>query len=372
MEHFAVVQNNDYQIIRTEQQDIEILKNEQKKKWYVVDNSGCLRGYIGSKEYAESVLKNKVVINQQFIYLYDSPDSKKKAEEIFISNETISAIPVISQDMKLLYEYIKDYETFYDELKIDCVINKENKREESIVVSLTTYGKRLDTVYLAIKSIMYQTCKADKIVLFLADEDSNKKIKHEDELVEAGLTIIRNVQNLGPHKKYYQAMMNFKDSIIITIDDDALYDDKLIEELYKHHLKFPNAIVCRWGTRMKKRGESIEEYNLWQDRVKVNEPQIDVCAVGVGGCLYPCGGYRKKFLDAEGIVKCCIGADDLWLKIIEMINGIKTISIGFHSIHLIRGSQDIALSLVNCIEKRNDKYILDIQKYLKIDLCEYL
>lgn len=371
MEHFTAVKNKEYQILWTRHSNIDIIKNSVKKKWYVVDDDGYLRGYIGGKEYAETIRQNSIVINRKFTYLIESVNDKEKAEELFRNNSKLLSIPVISKDGKLLYEYIKDYEAFYDELKIESGINKENKRDKHIVVSLTSHGKRLNTVYLAIKSIMYQTLKADSIVLFLDEGDSDKKILHEDELIEAGLSIVRNVQNLGPHTKYYQAMAKFKDSIIITVDDDILYDDTLLEELYESHLQFPDAIVCRWGTMIKKRGTAIEKYNLWEDKVAVKQPQIDVCALGVGGCLYPCGSYREKFLDREGIIKSCIGADDLWLKAIEMINGIKTISIGFHPIHTIRDTQDIGLSLENCLEERNDLYISNIQKYLNIDLCEY-
>lgn len=371
MEHFVAVKNNEYQIIMTGQLDIDILKKGIKKKWYVVDNEGYLRGYIGGKEYTETFQQNSIVINRKYTYLVQSLDEKEKAEELFRKNNKILSIPVVSKDGKLLYEYVKNYEAFYDELKIESGINKKNKRNERIVVSLTTHGKRLNSVYLAIKSIMYQTLKADNIVLFLDEGDSDKKILHEDELVEAGLSVVRNVQNLGPHTKYYRAMTEFKDSVIITIDDDVLYDDRLLEELYESHLQFPGAIVCRWGTRIKKRGTVIEKYNLWEDKVTVKQPQIEVCALGVGGCLYPCGKYREKFLDKNGIMKSCIGADDLWLKAVEMINGVKTIAIGFHPIHTIRDTQDIGLSLKNCLEERNDLYFSNIQKYLNIDLCEY-
>lgn len=94
-----------------------------------------------------------MVINQQFVYLFDTPDSFQKAEELFRSNENVLNIPVVSHDKRLLYEYVKDYEKFYDELNIECGINKQDKRGKRIVISLTTHGKRLDTVYLTIKSI---------------------------------------------------------------------------------------------------------------------------------------------------------------------------------------------------------------------------
>ena len=50
--------------------------------------------------------------------------------------------------------------------KNDYRLNNNN-RKEKIIVSLTTYNKRINTVFLTIESIFEQTVKPDKIVLWL-------------------------------------------------------------------------------------------------------------------------------------------------------------------------------------------------------------
>lgn len=49
-------------------------------------------------------------------------------------------------------------------------ISKERYCQKEVIVSLTTYGKRLYDVYLAIESIMQQSMKPNRIVLWLGDE----------------------------------------------------------------------------------------------------------------------------------------------------------------------------------------------------------
>lgn len=59
--------------------------------------------------------------------------------------------------------------------QIKIIINQDynlntSNRTEKIIISLTSYPKRFHAVYYAIRSIMLQSVKPDKIVLYL---DSN-------------------------------------------------------------------------------------------------------------------------------------------------------------------------------------------------------
>ena len=55
-------------------------------------------------------------------------------------------------------------------------ISKERYCQKEVIVSLTTYGKRLYDVYLAIESIMQQSMKPNRIVLWLGDELKNRPL----------------------------------------------------------------------------------------------------------------------------------------------------------------------------------------------------
>lgn len=340
------------------------------KFWYILDHDGTLAGCIGGREYAQICETGKIVIKKDFLYIHAGEGEKQAAIETFVANTKIRKLPVLDTSGRLLYEYERSIEAYYEDLDIQCGINRtEDGRREKITVSLTSFGKRLELVHIAIKSLMVQTMKADAIVLYLAEEDSRKKIPQEEELIKAGLRIERNVKDLKSHKKYFYAVQEYSENLIITVDDDVMYDDRLIEDLYAEHLKYPGTVICRRGHRMTKRDGKIAPYDLWEGCVKTVMPEKGICATGVGGVLYPCGKYREAFLDERGIRKSALYGDDLWLKAIELMWGISTYAIGELPARIIEGSQDEALYKENADNKRNDTYLDSLQQYFNINFA---
>lgn len=377
MEHYGAKLNHNIRKIFIEDLQTDRILSEDvatDKFWYVIGRDGTLIGCIGSGEYSQIYETKQIVIKKNFIYIHAGKSEKQEAIEIFSINSKIRKLPVLDKEGKLLYEYVKSIEAYYEDLVIQSGINKSgeqrNFRQEKIIVSLTSYGKRLDLVHIAIKSIMEQTLKADAIVLYLAKEDSQKKIPQEEELIKAGLRIERNVKDLKPHKKYFYAMQEYPESLIITVDDDTIYDEKLLGDLYAAHLKYPEAVICRRGHRMTKRNGEIAPYDLWEGEIKSEMPEKGICATGVGGVLYPCGKYREAFLDERGVRETAFGNDDLWLKAVELIWGISTYAIGGLPVKVIEGSQQEALYRENADNKRNDKYLDMLQRYLNIRLAD--
>lgn len=42
----------------------------------------------------------------------------------------------------------------------------------------------------------------------------------------------------------------YKDEIIITFDDDMIYDKRLVQKLYEEHLRYPETIICGRGHKI--------------------------------------------------------------------------------------------------------------------------
>ena len=372
MEHFGAEINDHLRIEYLEDLQVENIVSAdgvEDKFWYVLNENEMLVGCIGVREYRETCRTGKIYINQNFTYINSGRDEKQAAIDIFLEKPHIKKIPVLDQEGRLLYEYVKSMDAYYDELEIQCGINIGEERKEKIVVSLTSYGKRLDTVYLVVKSIMHQTLKADEIILYIAEADSKRMIEKEDELTKAGLKVIRNVKDLKPHKKYFYSVQNFPESIIITVDDDVMYDDRLIEELYTCHLTYPDAVICSRGHRMTKENGKVASYSSWETCVRSAVPEKGICATGAGGILYPCGQYRKKFIDEEGILKTSLCGDDLWLKAIELMEGVSTFAMGWNCYGLIKNSQETALGVENVVNKKNDEYLDRLGKYFNVNFA---
>ncbi len=115
-----------------------------------------------------------------------------------------------------------------------------------IVASLTSYPARIETTHLAIRSLLAQRVLPDLVVLYLFKEEFPRR--EEDLPAELRQLLSHDVQirwvdiNLKPHKKYYWALQEFSDDIVITFDDDLVYRNSLIGELMESYRKFPYAI----------------------------------------------------------------------------------------------------------------------------------
>jgi hypothetical protein len=97
-------------------------------------------------------------------------------------------------------------------------------RDKSVIVSFTTYGEQIHEVHYVIKSIMAQTIRPNKIVLWLDESEfSESDIPLTlSSLYEFGLEI-GFVSNIKSYKKYIPTAKKYPKDIIITIDDDFIY-----------------------------------------------------------------------------------------------------------------------------------------------------
>ena len=189
----------------------------------------------------------------------------------------------------------------------------------SLIVSLTTYGSRINTVDLAVKSIMLQSRKPSKIYLWLSTESDDIVLPDRlSALVPYGLEIIRGCENLKGHKKYLYAMKKFKKQIVVTIDDDVIYPYDTLDNLYTTYMSHPGCIVARRVHRLIFKDDEIAPYGSWIWECRDTAPSNLLLATGVGGILYPPDCFDTISFDTHLIKKYAIDADDIWLKIMEI------------------------------------------------------
>ena len=257
-------------------------------------------------------------------------------------------------------------------------LNKE-KRNHHIVVSLTSFPARFKTLHLAIKSILCQSIKPDIIFLCLTKEEVNNESELPSNVLELkkyGLEIYFADINLKPHNKYFYAIQQYPASLLITVDDDNIYDKNLISDLYASYLNNPGAISAR---RVHKilfdKNNNILPYSVWHYEYKKSVSQsYDLLATGVGGVLYPPGILPKETLNADKIKELCLNADDIWLKFMELKNYIPVIWVKGRRIHpySIKKAQKITLQKNNYHKNQNDIYISALQKYYNINLASFI
>lgn len=364
MEYYNIIRNDEVIKCDITCLDIDFLKRYEDSEnvcIYVCRNDVVV-GIIGKKELVMSLEESVLHINEKFSYLLI--EDEEAARRIFNAKPMVRILPVLDSEKKVVCEYIIDRDGYYEELVVENGLNEE-KRDEKIVVSLTTHGKRLEYVHIAIKSMMMQTCKPDKIVLYLDESSGDKKINKEDELIKAGLTIVRGKENLRPHCKYYYAMQDYPDALLITVDDDIIYPDNVIQDLYEAHLKYPEVVIAhRAHGAFDREGKQLKCKDfLWE--VSSATPESTLCATGVGGILYPVGNYREAFLQKDVIKSCSLNADDIWLMYMEAYQGKQVYALEAYPLRYVKHSQEEeGLTIKNDIGNENQLWMNNIEKYL--------
>lgn len=237
-------------------------------------------------------------------------------------------------------------------------LNHELRREQ-VILSLTSFPARLHLVHYCIRSLLKQTYKPDKIIIWLSEEEC-KSIAIPKKLAmlrQYGLEIRYVPDNLKPHKKLYYARKQFPDAIIVTVDDDVIYERRLIEKLMNAHIQHPECVCCVMAHEITLRDGQPDLYDHWNGgAVGKSGTSNFYLALGVGGVLYPPNCFDTEYFDVSLIKDLALSADDLWLKATELRLGIPVCKIApYYKIpYIIGGSQKVALGRINNGQKRND------------------
>jgi hypothetical protein len=256
-------------------------------------------------------------------------------------------------------------------VKICNPINTEH-RDKKIIVSLTSYPARFYCIHIALKSIMTQTVKPDKIIVWLDEDVSRNDFTDKMlELEQYGVEYRNAMGDLKPHKKYIHAMKEFPEDIIITVDDDLIYARDVIESLIKTHEKYPNAVCARRVHKITKdiNGE-IAPYNDWIGEYNdCREPSNILVATGVGGVLYPPHCLDERAFDEDNIIRLSLKADDIWLKFMEILAKTKVVYAPSKvpMPQLIEKEQASSLRSENVGQSMNDIYFKKLMEYYNID-----
>ena len=241
-----------------------------------------------------------------------------------------------------------------------CVGISDTKYKHELVLSLTSYPKRFQTLPMTIKSLLLQDMKPNRIIVWY-DCDENELTAQLLELEKYGVDFIHVEGKLGPHTKYFYAMQTFPDGIIITVDDDMYYPPDLISTLYDTYIEHPDCICARRVHKMQFSGKrQFKKYRDWRIYYRgQKEESYTLFAQGCSGVLYPPNSLDKRAFDKEKIVKRCLWADDIWLKFMEVLNGRKVVWArnDYWFLPTVEGSQGSALLVDNVRQDRNDSYI---------------
>lgn len=249
-------------------------------------------------------------------------------------------------------------------------------KDSNIIVSLTSIPSRINSVSYTIESILRQTVKPKKIILWLAKDEFdgvNLPIKLRMQ-TRRGLEI-KYCDNIKSHKKYFYVMQQFPDNVIITLDDDLLYSEFLIKRLLDKSIRNPDAIIAARSHCIRLYPNGIPcRYSSWPKYENIMSCSRyvrfnNMFFTSGAGTLFPPHILPQEAYDSEVLMELTPTADDIWLNAMARIGNIKIITLSSNDGHLVvmDETQNDSLFVENVCNNKNDEQINNvIKKYGKI------
>lgn len=270
--------------------------------------------------------------------------------------------------------------------KIDKAL-KKRKLEQSkikannVIISLTTYGERINELKYTLYSLVKQSIKPEKIIVNIAYEDE-KYINTDLRDFEQFDVEFYLCEDIRSYKKLIPTLKRYPDACIITTDDDIYYEKNWLKKLYEEHKKYPNDVCCHLVYKITHDNDKINTYQKWIHNYKIYDSDRSIFLLGASGVLYPKGVFYKDILNNDLFMKLAPIADDMWFWFMVNLNekSIRQIKKPYTNLRFINPyreygiSEGTTLMQQNVGENKNDiqfKAILDYYKISQKTLVEY-
>ena len=229
------------------------------------------------------------------------------------------------------------------------------------VVSVTTHGRRVESVYLAIESIAAGTVLPSRLILWLDDEETRQNLPETvHRLQMRGLEVELGDPRYGPHEKYYPYLesQSHIQVPLVTADDDVVYSKWWLEGLVKAHEDDPSVINCYRAHVFAFVNGKPASYRSWRS-CKTTEPRFENFGTGVSGCIYPIPFLQHLKAVGSAFVELCPRQDDIWLHVNALRTGykVKQIASVSYNFPILPDTQAKSLSKMNVGSDRNDVMI---------------
>lgn len=255
---------------------------------------------------------------------------------------------------------------------LKCLEDKIGKIhvQEKIIVSLTSYSKRIENVHLTIASLLKQSVQADMIILWLSSEEC---ISEKLAFLEANYDNfeIRFCADMKSYKKLIPTLCEFETELIITADDDIIYPYFFVEKLLVAHINDPSHLHCYRAHKIKlNRNGSTKPYSKWDYETNDSLASHLILPTSGAGVIFKRNMLHEDATNYELASRLSPTADDLWLKVMAFANNTMckviegNLMVGFITID---HDEVQPLSKLNVTLKKNDKYIKALMSYYKIE-----
>ena len=197
--------------------------------------------------------------------------------------------------------------------------------ESKVIVSCTTTFDRLKYLYHMLKTLEEQTVQPDEVIIHVSSEPylSDKGISEVPEWMNRGIFRVQETANIGPYRKLMPLLPALgEEDLVVTADDDILFDQFWLEALLNHARERPDEVISTRARyiRRKKSGQFMNYHN-WK-RVYFEESGMDILPLCGAGVV-----FRKRHLDPglsedTSFLSIAPTTDDLWYRALSLKKGV--------------------------------------------------
>lgn len=214
-------------------------------------------------------------------------------------------------------------------------MKKDKNEKEEVIISMTTFPAAAPFAAEAIESLLRGSRLPDKIVLYVTLKQFGEKglpsmllkLAEENEIFE-----IRDYpDDIRSYRKLIPALKDFPDALIVTVDDDVIYDSEMLRLLLKYHERFPEHILTHRAKKIipGKPYKKWKKYRWFHFLVKRFHKDKFTLQTGVGGVLYPSGSLKKEMLNPKLFTELAPTTDDIWFWATAIANDRLVIPVPF-------------------------------------------
>ncbi len=232
---------------------------------------------------------------------------------------------------------------------------KQSKPDADVIVSLTSIPSRLGTLHLVIRSLLHQTVRPRKIVLWL----------HKDLSADLPVKLLRLCSDLfeirfspytSSHRKLVHSIEEFPEKVVVTCDDDLMYRRNWLELLVEEHIRRPGKIIGNHTVHINHHESGAPlPFRKWRypDPKRINP--MAIVPIGAWGILYPPNSLAPQTTHHNLYLELAPRADDLWFKAMAVLAGTESVQARYTPGEPIPigGTQQVALKNENLKQDKN-------------------
>ncbi|WP_134678796.1 glycosyltransferase family 2 protein [Paracoccus ravus] len=201
------------------------------------------------------------------------------------------------------------------------VIGAPHGLPSELVISLTSFPPRFGSLHLVLRSLVSQSLRADRVILWLAEGDAAQL----PQSARVPGVEIRSCPDWRSYKKIIPLLLESPGAHIVTADDDVYYPADWLARLVA---RVDSGVVCHRAHRVTLQDGKVRSYDDWRRNIEAPERSPLIFPTGVGGVLYAPGVFHPEVTDVALFQRLAPSADDVWLYWMHRLAGSRPEKIG--------------------------------------------